>query len=95
MIKSFKNAATRKVFNGEEPNRFKGLDFDLALRRLDLLDVAISLQSLSPLNSVGLHALKGSRKGQWAISVNERWRICFRFKAGNVYEVEIIDYHKG
>lgn len=89
MIKSFKNAASRKVFEGERPNRFKGLDFDLAVRRLDQLDAAISLQSLSPLKSVGLHTLKGHRKGQWAMSVNKRWRICFRFQAGDAFEVEI------
>jgi RelE-like toxin of type II toxin-antitoxin system HigB len=46
-----------------------------------------------PLRSVGLHALKGDRRGQWAIAVNGPWRICFRFKGGDAYEVEIVDYH--
>ena len=47
------------------------------------------------LKSVGLHKLKGDRKGQWAMTVNERWRICFEFKAGDAFNVEIVDYHKG
>ena len=58
-------------------------------------DVARSLQDLSPLKSVGLHKLKGDRAGQWAMTVNDRWRICFRFKDGDAYVVEITDYHRG
>jgi proteic killer suppression protein len=42
---------------------------------------------------VGLHPLKGSRKGQWAIAVNGPWRICFRFRDNNAFDVEIVDYH--
>jgi proteic killer suppression protein len=45
------------------------------------------------LRSVGLHKLKGDRKGDWAIKVNGPWRIVFRFEEGNAYEVEIVDYH--
>jgi proteic killer suppression protein len=44
---------------------------------------------------VGLHKLKGDRKKQWAMTVNERWRICFEFHTGDAHEVEIVDYHKG
>jgi proteic killer suppression protein len=47
------------------------------------------------LKSVGLHKLSGDRAGQWAMTVNGPWRICFRFKNGNAYDVEITDYHKG
>ena len=54
-----------------------------------------ALTDLSPLKSVGLHKLKGVRKKQWAMTVNERWRICFEFRNGDAYEVEIVDYHKG
>jgi proteic killer suppression protein len=59
------------------------------------LNVAKSLNDLSPLKSVGLHKLKGDRKGQWALTVNDRWRICFEFRKGDAYEVEIVDYHRG
>jgi proteic killer suppression protein len=59
------------------------------------LNAAKSLNDLSPLRSVGLHKLKGDRKGQWAMTVNERWRICFEFRKGDAYEVEIVDYQRG
>ena len=49
----------------------------------------------SPLKSVGLHKLNGDRKGQWAMTVNARWRICFIFRKGDAHDVEIVDYHKG
>ena len=53
------------------------------------------LQDLSPLKSVGLHKLKGDRKGQWAMTLNGPWRICFEFRKGDAFEVEIVDYHRG
>jgi proteic killer suppression protein len=59
------------------------------------LNVAKSLQDLSPLKSVGLHKLKGARRPQWAMTVNGPWRICFEFRRGDAYDVEIVDYHKG
>jgi len=95
MIRSWRNAATRKVWEGSRPNQFRALDFDSALDLLLALNVAVSLQDLSPLKSVGLHKLKGNRKGQWAMTVNGPWRICFEFRKGDAYNVEIVDYHKG
>ena len=62
---------------------------------LAALNVAKSLSDLSPLRSVGLHKLKGDRRNQWAMTVNDRWRICFEFQKGDAQEVEIVDYHKG
>jgi toxin HigB-1 len=95
MIASWRNSATRKVWEGERPNQFRGLDFDAAIDLLLALNVAKSLNDLSPLKSVGLHKLKGDRRGQWAMTVNERWRICFEFRKGDAHEVEIVDYHRG
>ncbi len=95
MIRSWRNSVTRKVCEGERPNQFRGLDFDAAIDLLLALNVAKSLHDLSPLKSLGLHKLKGERKGQWPMTVNERWRICFDFRKGDAYEVEITDYHKG
>ena len=95
MIRSWRNPMTRKVWDGEKPNGLRGLDFDSAVDLLLALNVAKSLADLSPLKSVGLHKLKGGRKGQWAMTVNERWRICFEFRKGDAYEVEIVDYHRG
>jgi toxin HigB-1 len=86
---------TRKVWEGERPNQLRGLDFETAIDLLLALNVAKALTDLSPLKSVGLHKLKGERRNQWAMTVNERWRICFEFRNGDAYEVEIVDYHKG
>jgi proteic killer suppression protein len=95
MIRSWRNSVTREVWEGERPNQFRGLDFDAATDLLLALNVAKALGDLSPLKSVGLHKLKGERKNQWAMTVNARWRICFEFRKGEAYEVEIVDYHKG
>jgi toxin HigB-1 len=86
---------TRRVWEGERPNQFRGLDFEAATDLLLALNVAKALKDLSPLKSVGLHKLKGERRSQWAMTVNARWRICFEFRQGDAYEVEIVDYHKG
>ena len=69
MIRSWRNAASRKVWDGDRPNRFRGLDFEAAVDLLLALNVAKTLQDLSPLKSVGLHKLKGDREGQWAMTV--------------------------
>ena len=95
MIRSWRNAASRKVWEGEHPNQFRGLDFDQAIDLLLALNVAKSLQDLSSLKSVGLHKLKGDREGQWAMTVNARWRVCFEFQKGDAFEVEIVNYHRG
>ncbi|MBW1759276.1 MAG: type II toxin-antitoxin system RelE/ParE family toxin [Deltaproteobacteria bacterium] len=76
-------------------SKFRGLDVDAAEDLLATLDAAESLKDLSPLKSVGLHKLSGNRAGQWAMTVNGPWRICFRFKDGHACDVEITDYHKG
>jgi toxin HigB-1 len=54
-----------------------------------------ALQDLSPLKSVGLHKLKGDRKGQWAMTVNGPWRICFVFREGDAYDIEIVELSHG
>jgi proteic killer suppression protein len=93
-IRGWKNSATRRLFETGE-STLRGLDVGRALRRLAELNVITRLDQISKLKSVGLHALKGDRKGQWAVTVNDRWRICFRFRDGSVYDVEVVDYHKG
>ena len=71
------------------------MDVETAEDLLAALDAASSLRDLSPLRSVGLHKLTGDRKGQWAMTVNGPWRICFRFDDGDAFDVAIVDYHKG
>jgi proteic killer suppression protein len=88
MIRSWRNAATRKFWESHPSNQF--LDVDAAIDLLLALNVAKSLQDLSPLRSVGLHKLKGTRKKQWAMTVNDRWRICFEFRKGDAFDVEIV-----
>ena len=73
----------------------QGLDFAAAVELLAALNVAKTLNDLSPLKSVGLHKLKGDRRGQWAMTVNARWRICFEFRKSDAFNVEIVDYHRG
>lgn len=92
MIKSWANSATRS-FAETGKAKFSGLDVVAAEELLAALDAAASLADLSPLRSLGLHKLKGDRKGQWAMTVNGPWRICFRFKDGDAWDVEIVDYH--
>jgi len=95
MIKSFKNAATERLYKGGKAAGFRGVDLELALERLDVLDAATRLTDIPPLRSIRLHRLKGDRKGQWAISINGPWRICFEWRDGDAYNVEITDYHRG
>jgi toxin HigB-1 len=77
------------------PDRAVRREGEAAVDLLLALNAAKSLGDLSPLKSVGLHKLKGDRRGQWAMTVNDRWRICFEFRKGDAFEVEIVDYHKG
>ena len=68
---------------------------EAAVDLLLALNAAKSLRDLSPLSSIGLHKLKGDRRGKWAMTVNERWRICFEFRQGDAYDAELVDYHRG
>jgi toxin HigB-1 len=95
MIKSWKNAVSRKLWEEQHSHGFRGIDEEFALELLASLNVAKSLKDLSPLKSIGLHKLKGDRKNQWAMTINGRWRACFVFEDGDAYDVEIVDYHKG
>ncbi len=95
MIQSFADGATRRLFEDDRRRGFRSLDYERALMLLDALDAATSLAALRALRATRLHALKGPRKGRWAMTVNARWRITFRFHGGNAGEVRIEDYHRG
>ena len=95
MIRSFADSKTRRFHEEGKATKFRSLDIETAEDLLAVLDAACSLQDLSPLKSVGLHKLTGNRSGQWAMTVNGPWRICFKFKDGDAYDVEITNYHKG
>ncbi|WP_434101807.1 type II toxin-antitoxin system RelE/ParE family toxin [Methylocaldum gracile] len=65
----------------------------MALRKLTQLDVAGRLEDLRVPPQNRLEALKGDRKDQWSIRINDQWRVCFRFESGKAFDVEIVDYH--
>jgi toxin HigB-1 len=69
------------------------MDVEVAAKRLAALHAATSLADLTPLKAIGLHKLAGSRRDQWAVAINGPWRVCFRFKGGDAWDVEIVDYH--
>lgn len=92
MIKSIGDAATNQFVKSGKA-KFSGLDADLARQRLAELSAALSLDDLGKLSSVGLHKLHGPLRGYWSIDVNGRWRIIFKFRAGDAYEVQIGDTH--
>ncbi len=95
MIKSWATRSSQRLFELGKASKFRGLDVESAEELLAVLDAATSLSDLSPLKSLGLHKLTGDRKGRWAMTVTGPWRICFRFRKGDAYDVEIVDYHKG
>jgi toxin HigB-1 len=92
VIRSILGSATRR-FIEKGTSRFSGLDEELARQRLAELQAAPSLDALGNLNSVGLHKLKDNLRSFWSIDVNGRWRILFKFKDGDAYEVHISDPH--
>jgi proteic killer suppression protein len=92
MIKSFACGDTKKLFNDERVDRFRYFERQ-ARKRLVVLHAAPSLEALMLNPGNRFHALKGDRKGQYAINVNKQWRVCFEWREGNAYNVEITDYH--
>ncbi len=93
MIKTFADKHTYEFY---VTGRSKRLPADLlkrAMRRLEYVNLAATLDDLKVPPSNRLHALEGDREGQYSISINDQWRICFRFKGGDAYDVEITDYH--
>ena len=93
MIKTFADKETQRVFVAGKSKRLPPDLLRRAIRRLEYIDLAKTLDDLKVPPSNRLHALKGDRQGQHSISINEQWRICFRFTEGDAYDVEITDYH--
>jgi len=92
MIKSFADASTARLFHGESVRRFAGIAKP-AIRKLDMLNAATSLGDLRSPPANRLEALKGDRKGQHSIRINDQWRLCFVWEADGPSRVEIVDYH--
>jgi len=92
MIRSFRDRATRRFFEGQRVAAFQGFAKQ-SVRRLVLLDSAETLRDLAMLPSNRLEALRGGRGGQHSIRINAQWRVCFRWTDDGPREVEIVDYH--
>ncbi len=94
VIKSFADAATREFWEtGKSKKNPPAALRDVAKRKLQMVDAAAKLDDLKIPPGNRLHALSGDRKGQHAIRINDQYRVCFEWKEGNAYEVEITDYH--
>jgi toxin HigB-1 len=94
MIKSFKSKDTEKLFNDLDVKKFRGIS-RAARIKLEVLNAAVSLSSLRVPPGNRLEQLKGNRKNQHSIRINDQWRICFIWKEENAHDVKIVDYHKG
>jgi proteic killer suppression protein len=93
MIRSFASADTERFFVTGKSRRLPPEIRARAAMRLTQLNAATKIEDLRFPPSNRLEALKGGRRGQWSIRVNDQWRRCFRFEGGDAFEVEIVDYH--
>lgn len=92
MIQSFKCRDTQALYEGKSPRRFKAF-LAVTERKLAQLDAAQTLDFLKAPPGNRLEALKGDRKGQHSIRINDQWRICFVWSEAGPLDVEIVDYH--
>ena len=92
VIRSFRCADTERLFHRVAVRRFQVIAKS-ALPRLLLLDTASCLNDLAMIRGNRLETLKGDRKGQHSVRINDQWRICFRWVEPNAHDVEILDYH--
>jgi proteic killer suppression protein len=93
MIKSFKDKATAKVFDIGYSRKFPGTILKSAIVKLAMVNNAHTLDDLKVPPSNHLEKLHGDREGQYSIRINDKYRVCFRWEAGNAFDVEIVDYH--
>ncbi|MDZ4733525.1 MAG: type II toxin-antitoxin system RelE/ParE family toxin [Nitrospirota bacterium] len=93
MIKSFRDANTERIFNREFVKRYPREIQQRAFMRLNAIDAAVRLEDLRLPPSSRLEALKGDRKGEHSVRINDQWRICFLWRDGHAERVEIVDYH--
>ena len=93
VIRSFANPDAEAVFRGQKSRSLPLQLLCSALRKLLILDGADGIQDLRVPSGNRLEKLIGDRAGQYSIRINEQWRICFEWREGNAYRVEIVDYH--
>jgi toxin HigB-1 len=93
MIRSFANRDTESIWQGARSRRLPDDVQRVGLRKLLYLNRAKVINDLREPPGNRLEQLKGNRKGQWSIRINDQWRICFEWKEGEAHNVEIVDYH--
>ncbi len=92
MIRSFACAETQRLHRRQRSRRFEAIE-QIARRKLRQLDSATELRDLAASPGNRLEALRGDRKGQHSIRINNQWRLCFVWRDGHADQVEIVDYH--
>jgi proteic killer suppression protein len=92
VIQSFGSKETEELFHYEHSRRFRAFE-RVALRKLLQLHAATELRVLASPPGNQLETLRGARKGQHSIRINQQWRICFVWRGGHCYDVEIVYYH--
>jgi toxin HigB-1 len=93
MIASFRNKETERLWHSGKNRRLPGDLQRRAFKKLAILNAAVALDNLKVPPGNQLEALRGSRAGQHSIRVNDQYRVCFMWRDGNAFEVEIVDYH--
>ncbi len=93
MIRFFKDKEAEKIVKRQRSSKFPEPMQRAAFRKLRMLNRATSLNDLRVPPANRLEKLKGDRVGQHSIRINDQWRICFKWHEGNVFQVEIVDYH--
>ena len=92
MIRSFADSESEQVFNLRHSRRYAAFE-RVALRKLRQIHRVSTVEELSEPPGNRLEKLKGDREGLWSLRINDRWRICFEWRDGDAYEVQIVDYH--
>jgi len=92
MIRSFADAETEKVFNHRHSRRYAAFE-RVAFRKLRQIHRVLRVEDLYEPPGNRLERLKGDRDCEWSLRINDQYRICFRWRDGDAFEVEIVDYH--
>jgi proteic killer suppression protein len=93
MISSFKDGETEKIWERQFSTKLPQNMQRTALRKLSMIHNSVNILDLKAPPGNHLEELKGNRKGQYSVRVNDQWRICFKWNNGNAFDVEIVDYH--
>lgn len=93
MIKTFADKRTERLYVEGKYRSIPPAIRNRAIRKLEYINLATCIEDLKVPPGNRLHSLSGDREGQQSISINDQWRICFRFADGDAFDVEVVDYH--